>query len=55
MKNKAGVLRAKNAQKQRDFKQRQRDAGLVPMTVWVKPENKDRTKKYVARNNKVAS
>jgi len=41
------AARAANAEKQRRFKQAKRDAGYVPLPLWVKPEHKEQVKAYV--------
>lgn len=41
-----------NAEKQKAWRERQKEKGLVREIVWIKPEDRERLRKYVARLNK---
>jgi hypothetical protein len=40
---------SKNAEYQRTFKKRMRDAGLVSVEIWVLPENKEQVREYARK------
>ena len=37
------------AERQATYRQRLRDAGLVPIEVWCKPEDKERVREFVEK------
>jgi len=43
-----------NAERQREWRERQRKAKLVRVDCWVKPSQRERLKAYVARLNREA-
>ena len=42
-------MKTTGAERKRAFDQRQRDAGLVSVTVWIKPERRDDLKEYAKK------
>jgi len=43
-----------NALRQKAYRQRQIDAGMVPMMIWTYPENRAKIRNYARRLNKQA-